>query len=157
MTTFQTNRHVPFTARQMFDLVADVRHYPEFLPLCESLNVLSRSREGETEILVCDMTVGYMAIRETFTTRVELTADRLHVQARSMPDYPSGPFRSIDNRWQFRAAPGGCEVEFYIAYEFKSYTLQLLVGGLFDRVFRRYTQAFEQRAHTVYRARPTLA
>ena len=75
---------------------------------------------------------------------------RLLVKAGNVPEYPSGPFRSVDNRWTFTEAPGGCDVEFFIAYAFKSTLLQVLVGGLFDRVFRRYTQAFEERAHAVY-------
>ena len=74
----------------------------------------------------------------------------LPVHAGSVPEYPSGPFRSVENRWSFAAAPGGCDVQFHIAYEFKSLMLQMLVGSLFDRVFRRYTQAFEERARVVY-------
>ena len=79
-----------------------------------------------------------------------LDAARLAVHAGSVPEYPSGPFRSVDNRWSFAEAPGGCDVGFYIAYEFKSMMMQMLVGSLFDRVFRRYTQAFEERAGVVY-------
>jgi coenzyme Q-binding protein COQ10 len=67
-----------------------------------------------------------------------------------MPELGSGPFRQLENRWQFRAAPGGCDVEFFITYDFKSLMLQMLVGGLFERVFRRYSDAFEARAHAVY-------
>ena len=100
------------------------------------------------------MTVGYKAIRETFTSRVMLDPAALLVHAGSVPEYPSGPFRRVENRWTFAAAPGGCDVGFFIAYEFKSLMLQALVGGLFDRVFRRYTQAFEERARAVYGAPP---
>ena len=67
-----------------------------------------------------------------------------------MPEYPSGPFRQVDNRWSFVEAAGGCDVQFYISYDFKSLMMQMLVGSLFDRVFRRYTQAFEERARVVY-------
>jgi len=143
---------VAFTPRQMFDLVADVAQYPKFLPLCEALVVKKRAREGETEfeVLICEMTVGYKAIRETFTSRVRLDPVALLVEAGSVPEYPSGPFRKVDNRWSFTEAPGGCDVHFHIAYEFKSLMLQMLVGGLFDRVFRRYTEAFEERARVVY-------
>jgi coenzyme Q-binding protein COQ10 len=151
MPSFATTHRVPFTPRQMFDLVADVSRYPEFLPLCEALDVKSRERQGETEVLIAQMTVGYMAIRETFTSRVVLDAGALAVRAGSVPEYPSGPFRSLENRWTFTAAPGeGCDVGFHIAYEFKSVMMQMLVGSLFDRVFRRYTQAFEDRARVVY-------
>jgi coenzyme Q-binding protein COQ10 len=150
MTSFTTTRRVPFTPRQMFDLVADVEQYPQFLPMCEGLTVRKRERSGETEVLIAEMTVGYHALHESFTSRVVLDPDRLLVKAGNVPEYPSGPFRSVDNRWTFTEAPGGCDVEFFISYEFKSMLLQMLVGGLFDRVFRRYTQAFEERAHKVY-------
>jgi coenzyme Q-binding protein COQ10 len=150
MPSFSTTRRVPFTPRQMYDLVADVEQYPRFLPLCEALTVKKRGREGGREFMVCEMTVGYHAIRETFTSRVTLDPDALQVHAGSVPEYPSGPFRQVENRWSFAPAEGGCDVQFHIAYEFKSLMLQMLVGSLFDRVFRRYTQAFEERARAVY-------
>jgi coenzyme Q-binding protein COQ10 len=151
MPSFRTTRRVPFTPRQMFDLVADVGRYPEFLPLCEALDVRHREREGDADILVADMTVGYKAIRETFTSRVRLDADRSEVAAAGVPG-AMGPFSRLENRWQFRAAPGGCDVDFSIAYELRSAMLQMLVGALFDRAFRRYTEAFEERARAVYGA-----
>jgi coenzyme Q-binding protein COQ10 len=151
MPSFRTTRRVPFTPRQMFDLVADVERYPEFLPLCEALVVKQRERDGETDILIADMTVGYHAIRETFTSRVQLDASRWEIVAQGAPQ-ALGPFRQLENLWHFRPAPGGCDVDFFIAYEFKSMMLQMLVGALFDRAFRRYTDAFEARAHVVYGA-----
>jgi coenzyme Q-binding protein COQ10 len=150
MPAFSTTRRVAFTPRQMFDLVADVERYPQFLPLCEGLTVRKREAAGEKPVLICEMTVGYMAIRETFTSRVTLDPAELLVHAGSTPEYPSGPFRFVENRWTFAAAPAGCDVGFFISYEFKSLMLQALVGGLFDRVFRRYTLAFEERARAVY-------
>lgn len=149
MPSFRTTRRVAFTPRQMFDLVADVERYPEFLPMCEELVVKQRERQGETEFLTADMTVGYQAIRETFTTRVRLDATRCEVAAEGAPN-AMGPFRQLENRWEFRPAPGGCDVDFSIAYEFKSMLLQMLVGALFDRAFRRYTLAFEERARVIY-------
>ena len=149
MPSFRTTRRVPFTPRQMFDLVADVERYPEFLPLCEGLAVRRREREGDMDILIADMTVGYKAIHETFTSRVKLDAARLEVAAAGVPG-AMGPFSRLENRWQLRAAPGGCDVDFSIAYELRSAMLQMLVGALFDRAFARYTDAFEARARTVY-------
>ena len=149
MPSFRTTRRVPFTPRQMFDLVADVERYPEFLPFCEALVVKQRDRNGDKESLVADMSVGYMAIRETFTTRVTFDPAELAVQAQAT-EASRGPFQQLENRWQFRAAPGGCDVDFFIAYEFKSLMLQMLVGALFDRAFRRYTLAFEDRARAIY-------
>jgi coenzyme Q-binding protein COQ10 len=154
MPAFRTTRRVAFTPRQMFDLVADVEKYPQFLPLCEALLVKKRERNGDKDVLIAEMTVGYMAIRESFTSRVALDPASLTVHAGSVPEYPSGPFRRVENTWTFAPAPGGCDVGFYISYDFKSLMLQALVGGLFDRVFRRYTQAFEERARVVYGAPP---
>jgi len=151
MASFSTTRRVAFSPRQMFDLVADVEKYPEFLPLCEALIVRKRERAGGKEILIADMTVGYKAIRETFTSRVTLDPAELSVRAASVPEYPSGPFRHVENRWSFAEVAGGCDVGFSISYEFKSLLMQALVGGLFDRVFRRYTLAFEERAQFIYR------
>lgn len=148
MSAFRTTRRVAFTPRQMYALVADVERYPEFLPLCESLVVNSRARDGGREVLLADMTVGYKAIRETFTSRVTLDADALTIAAEGTG--AAGPFRRLDNRWEFREAPGGCDVDFSIAYEFRSLMLQALVGALFERAFRRYTAAFEARAEVVY-------
>ena len=98
MPAFSTTHRVPFTARQMYDLVADVEQYPHFLPLCEGLRVEKRSREDGKAVLICAMTVGYHAIRESFTSRVTLDPATLQVHAGSAPEYPSGPFRSVDNR-----------------------------------------------------------
>lgn len=154
MPAFSTTRRVAFTPRQMFDLVADVESYPRFLPLCDSLVVRKREQIDGKDTLIAEMTVGYKAIRETFTSRVTLDPAALTVHAGSVPEYPSGPFRKVENRWTFVDASAGgapaCDVGFHIAYEFKSLMLQALVGGLFDRVFRRYTQAFEERARVVY-------
>ena len=149
MPSFRTTHRVPFTARQMFDLVADLESYPSFLPLCEALVVRRREQRAGSTVLLADMTVGYLSIRETFTSRVELDPSGLTVLANATPQ-GRGPFQRLQNRWSFRPAAGGCDVDFFISYTFKSLMLQALVGSLFDRVFRRYTRAFEERAHRVY-------
>ncbi|MEZ5849538.1 MAG: type II toxin-antitoxin system RatA family toxin [Hyphomicrobiaceae bacterium] len=147
MPAFETTRRVAFTPTQMFDLVADVERYPEFLPLCEGLRVLSREQaEGGDEVIVAAMDVGYKAVRETFTSRVRLDRAALRVSA----DLVNGPFRHLENRWSFVEAPGGCDVRFAISYEFKSLMLQMLMGALFDQAFRKFTEAFEERARRVY-------
>jgi coenzyme Q-binding protein COQ10 len=154
MPSFRTTHRVPFTPRQMFDLVADLDSYPAFLPLCEALIVRRREIREHGSLLVADMTVGYAAIHETFTSLVELNPASLTVVATGAPQ-SRGPFRRLENRWSFRAAPGGCDVDFFISYTFKSLMLQALVGSLFERVFRRYTRAFEERAQRVYAAAPS--
>ncbi|MFM9938795.1 MAG: type II toxin-antitoxin system RatA family toxin [Hyphomicrobiaceae bacterium] len=146
MPAFDTTRRVAYSRTEMFDLVADVEAYPQFLPLCEGLRVLSRERTGDIEVIVAAMDVGYKAIRETFTSRVTLDRAALTVVA----DLVEGPFRQMQNRWNFVAVEGGCDVRFHIAYEFKSMMLQLLVGAMFDQAFRKFTEAFELRAKAVY-------
>lgn len=131
----------------MFALVADIERYPEFVPFCESLTVRGRRREGEVEVLVADMTVGYKLIRETFTSKVTLDRPSLTISA----DYLDGPFRAMENDWRFTPLPeGGCEIQFCISYEFRSRTLAMLMGTLFERVFQRFSHAFEARADEVY-------
>ena len=146
MPRFTTQRRVPFSPRQMFDLVADVNAYPQFLPLCESLTVRSREQRGPDTILIATMGVGYKAIRETFTTRVTLQPETLQI----LVEYLDGPFRRLENRWSFLPQPGGSIVDFYIDYEFRSAMLGLLMGALFDKAFRKFAEAFEARAGVVY-------
>lgn len=147
MPKFETTRHVSHSPEEMFALVADVEKYPEFLPLCEGLNVRSRRERDGREILVADMTVGYKAIRETFTTQVLLTPAEHTIDVK----YLDGPFRYLTNEWKFLASPGGgAKVEFFIDYEFKSRILGALMGTMFDRAFRMFAEAFEKRADAIY-------
>ena len=149
MPSFETRRPVPHSAEQMFDLVADVDRYPEFLPLCEALGVRSRKERDGKELLIADMTVGYKAIRETFTTQVLLNRVELAIDVK----YVDGPFRYLDNRWRFEPAPGGGSVVvFFIDSEFKSRLLGALMGSMFDRAFRMFAEAFEARADKIYAA-----
>lgn len=132
----------------MFDLVADVEKYPQFVPLCEALRVRSRTAKGEgVDVLVADMTVAYKLIRETFTSRVTLERPQLRI----LVEYLDGPFRRMENRWQFRPmGEGACEVEFFIEYEFRSRVLAMLMGAMFEAAFRRFAAAFETRADAIY-------
>ena len=148
MPRFQSSRDVPFTPRQMYDLVADVESYPQFLPLCEDLRIRRKvlSTEG-LDVLVADMTVGYKSIHETFTTRVTLDP----AQQLIFVTYLEGPFSHLDNRWQFLPDDKGCKVVFYIDYEFRSRMLGVLMGSMFDRAFRKFSEAFEARAALIYK------
>jgi coenzyme Q-binding protein COQ10 len=147
---FETIRSVRHSPQVMFDLVADIERYPEFVPMCEALHVRRRSENGgsegeghKIETLLADMSIGYKMIRETFTTRVEL--DRAANQIRVT--YVDGPFKHLENRWTFLArADGGADVKFFIDYEFKSRTFQMLAGAVFEKVFRKMAEAFEARA-----------
>jgi coenzyme Q-binding protein COQ10 len=128
-------------------LVMDVEKYPEFLPLCEGLVVKSRKeREGKV-LLIAAMSVGYKAIRETFTSQVLADPAARVIDAQ----YLDGPFKYLHNRWTFEPTKeNGCEVGFDIDYEFKSRMLGILMGSMFDVAFRRFSQAFEERANLIY-------
>lgn len=147
MPSFTTERAVPFTAAQMYALVAGVERYPEFLPMCTGLTVLSRAPAADGEDLTARMSVGYKSISEKFTTRVFLRPTENRIEAQ----YLDGPFKRLQNIWRFSdTAEGSSAVHFYINYEFKSLMLGVLVGSMFDSAFRRFSEAFEQRAHAVY-------
>jgi coenzyme Q-binding protein COQ10 len=151
MPQFTTKRRVRHTAAEMFALVADVERYPEFVPFCRSLRVRKRGQdERGRETIVCEMAVAYKLIHESFTTRVTLDKAELQI----LVDYLSGPFSRLDNRWRFRdTGEGACDVEFYLNYEFRSRALALLMGAMFEVVFRRFADAFERRADQIYAGR----
>ena len=147
MPQFRSSRHVRFTAAQMFALVRDVEAYPSFVPLCMALRVRRRTESPAGEVIVADMEVGYGAIRERFTSKVTCDAAARAINVA----YVDGPFRKLVNEWRFRDDPdGGSTVEFFIDYEFRSRTLALLMGAVFDRAFRQFAEAFERRAEVVY-------
>ncbi len=152
MPQFTTKRRVRHSASEMFDLVADVERYPQFVPLCQSLRVRRRDSTPEgREVIVADMTVAYKFIRETFTSRVTIERGKLEI----LVEYLEGPFQQMNNRWNFRPVSDDvCDVEFFIAYEFRSRTLGVLMGTMFETAFRRFSAAFERRADDVYGAHP---
>lgn len=148
MPKFESTRIVTFTPRQMFDLVADVERYPEFVPLCERLTIRTRREREGTTLLVADMTVAYKMIRESFATQVLLDPDKRQIDV----EYIDGPFRFLRNQWRFEDDPKGCRVVFFIEYEFKNRALGMVMGSMFDYAFRRFAVAFEERAAKVYAA-----
>lgn len=148
MPKFESTRIVAFSPRQMFDLVADVERYPEFVPLCERLTIRTRRDREGTTLLVADMTVAYKMIRESFATQVLLDPDQRQIDV----EYIDGPFRFLRNRWRFEDDPKGCKVVFFIEYEFKNRALGMVMGSMFDYAFRRFAVAFEERAAKVYGA-----
>jgi coenzyme Q-binding protein COQ10 len=156
MPSFRTSRIVGHAPQQMFDLVADVERYPEFVPLCTGLRLRRRTREAEgIELLVAEMQVGYKAIRETFTSRVRLDRPKLEI----LVEYLEGPFSHLENTWNFAgvgADEQACKVGFYITYAFRSRLLGMLMGSMFDQAFRRFAHAFQARADEVYGRRRAL-
>jgi coenzyme Q-binding protein COQ10 len=157
MPQFSSRRRVKHSAAKMFDLVADIERYPEFVPLCRTMRVIRRAQLADRAVIVAEMTIAYKLIRESFTSRVTLD----QVKQTILVEYLDGPFSRMENRWTFRpvedragddagAAPAACEVGFFIAYEFRSRTLGLLMGAMFDTAFRRFASAFERRADAVF-------
>ena len=148
MPRYSSKRRVRHTAPQMFDLVADVERYPEFVPLCQSLKIRERTQQADgTEIVIADMTVSFRLVRESFTSRVTLDRPNLKITV----EYLKGPFSNLENRWTFEAkSDTECDVGFYLAYEFKSRMLAMLMGTMFDTAFQRFAAAFEKRADVVY-------
>ncbi|MER9952925.1 type II toxin-antitoxin system RatA family toxin [Mesorhizobium sp. M0047] len=152
MPKFEATRRVSHTPDQMFALVADVESYPQFLPLCEALTVRSRKERDGRTVLLADMTIGYKAIRETFTTQVLLKPDENTIDVK----YIDGPFKYLTNIWRFEPDGGaGCTVRFFIDYEFKSRILGAVMGTMFDRAFRMFSEAFEKRADVIYGVAPS--
>jgi coenzyme Q-binding protein COQ10 len=157
MPSFETSRIVNHTASQMYDLVVDVESYPQFLPLCAGLRVKKRAEIDGHLHLVANMSIGYKAIRESFTSKADCDPKNLliHVQ------YVDGPFKQLRNRWKFadielkEQSGACCRVEFEIEYEFKSRTLALVMGSVFDMAFRSFAEAFEKRAHAIYGSAPS--
>ena len=135
-------RRLPYSCEQMFDLVADVGRYGEFLPWV----VATRVRSDSEHEMTADMLVGFKAIREKFTSRV--TKDRPN---RIDVYYMDGPLRDLDNSWVFRPTEdGGCEIDFCVQFTFRNAVFEALAGQYFDRAFRKMVEAFESRADELY-------
>ena len=141
MPTHHETRFLPQTADQLFDLVSDVEDYPNFLPWCVALRVTG----NQDNIIRADMVVGFKMIREKFTSKVTLTPkERIDVE------YLDGPFRYLENRWLFIEKEGGCEIDFFIDFEFRSRLLQKIMEPLFHEAVCRMVRAFEKRAAERY-------
>jgi len=145
MITHAEQRLLGYRPEQMFDLVADIERYPEFLPWC----IGARIRERNDTLVVADLIIGFKMIRERFTSRVSLDRDRLTIEV----TYADGPFKQMTNRWRFEPTEDGrCRIDFYVAFEFRSAVLQKLIGVLFHEAVRRMVGAFETRARKLYGA-----
>lgn len=141
MPTHAEKRVVPYTPAQVFDLVADIERYPEFLPWCKAARI--RKRQGN--ILIGDLIIGFRMVKERFTSHVTLNCpNRIDVE------YTKGPLRHLNNHWLFKPHPEGCLIDFYIDFEFHSKMLQKLIGVLFNEAVQRMVGAFEARAHELY-------
>lgn len=149
MPTHAEKRRLRYTPEQMFDLVADVKRYPEFLPWCVGARIVSATPTD----LVADLTIGFKLFRESFRSNVALERPG-HVHVR----YLNGPFKYLNNHWRFTATPTGCEVEFFVDFEFNSRLLQMVIGTVFNEAVRMMVRAFERRAMQLYgRGEPAAA
>ncbi|BAE51127.1 type II toxin-antitoxin system RatA family toxin [Paramagnetospirillum magneticum] len=141
MPTHAEQRVLPYTPEQLFELVADVARYPEFLPWC----VASRIRSRDGDVFFADLVIGFKMVRERFTSKVTLSRpDRVDVT------YTEGPFKHLNNHWVFRPHPDGTELDFYVDFEFRSKMLQTLIGALFNEAVKLMVGAFEKRAKQLY-------
>lgn len=142
MTKHAEQRRLPYTPEQLFDLIADVKRYPEFLPWCLS----SRITHEEEDAFNADLVIGYKMIRERYSSRVTLNVpDHIHVE------YTSGPMKYLSNHWKFiREEDGSCTIDFFVEFEFKNRILQNLIGVFFNEIVRRMVSAFEERALALY-------
>ena len=141
MPTHAEQRLLPYTPEQLYALVADIERYPEFLPWC----VAARIRERRTDFISADLVIGFKLFRERFTSNV-----RLDPPGRIDVTYAEGPFRYLNNHWSFERVPGGCRLDFFVDFEFKSRLLQKAIELLFGEAVRRMVAAFEARAHQLY-------
>lgn len=147
MPAHEQIRDVPYTADDMFALVAGIDRYPEFLPWCSGARIRRRDREGENEVLLADLIVSYKVFREQFTSRVTLEKPGRKIDVA----YVQGPFKYLHNKWHFEALPeGGTRIHFFIDFEFRSATLQKMIGAVFSRAFAKMMQAFIDRADALY-------
>jgi coenzyme Q-binding protein COQ10 len=141
MTTHAEQRVLPYSPEQVFELVADIERYPEFLPWC----IGARIRERQPNLVVADLIIGFKMFREQFTSRVALDPPR-----KIDVTYAEGPFHHLNNRWIFESVPEGCRVDFFVDFEFNSRLLQKVIGVLFSEAVRRMVGAFEKRARELY-------
>lgn len=149
MPTHAEKRHLPYRPEQLYDLVAGVERYPEFLPWCKAARITRR----EGNVFFADLVVAFKVFRERFSSKVTL-----HPKVGVDVEYIEGPFRYLNNHWRFEAAPeGGTILDFYVDFEFRSRLLQNLIGLLFNEAVHRMVAAFEGRARELYGDQPAPA
>ncbi len=153
MPTHSETRTLPYTAQQMYDLVADVNRYPQFLPWCSAARVKSVTPMGETEVMEADLVISFKVFREKFTSRVVLTPSTHQIDS----EYLDGPFRYMKSNWAFRDVRGGCEVSFFVDFAFRNMILEKLIGVVFNEAVHRMVRAFETRAEALYGASDVAA
>ncbi|SFM15066.1 type II toxin-antitoxin system RatA family toxin [Shimia aestuarii] len=146
MPTHSETRTLPYTAQQMYDLVADVASYPKFLPWCAAARIRSRTPEGASEVMLADLVISFKVFRERFGSRVVLHPETKHIDT----EYLDGPFKYMKSTWDFKDVDGGCEVAFFVDFEFRNLILQKAIGLVFNEAMHRIVAAFEARAKALH-------
>ena len=147
MPTHTEKRIMPYTAKQMYDLVADVETYPDFLPWCAATRIRKVTKDSHKTIIEADLIIAFKVFRERFGSRVTLKAEKFSIDV----EYLDGPFKYLNNHWIFRDVDGRCEADFFVDFEFKSRVLQALIGVVFNEAMQRIVKAFEMRADDLYK------
>ena len=147
MPTHTEKRIMPYTAKQMYDLVADVETYLDFLPWCAASRIRKVTKDSHNTIIEADLIIAFKVFRERFGSRVTLKAEKFSIDV----EYLDGPFKYLNNHWIFRDVDGGCEADFFVDFEFKSRVLQALIGVVFNEAMQRIVKAFEMRADDLYK------
>ena len=147
MPTHTEKRIMPYTAKQMYDLVADVETYHDFLPWCAATRIRKVTKDSHKTIIEADLIIAFNVFRERFGSRVTLKAEKFSIDV----EYLDGPFKYLNNHWIFRDVDGGCEADFFVDFEFKSRVLQALIGVVFNEAMQRIVKAFEMRADDLYK------
>ena len=146
MPTHAETRTLPYSADQMYALVADVASYPDFLPWCAAARIRSSSPEGAAEVMLADLVISFKVFRERFGSRVVLYPETRHIDT----EYLDGPFKYMKSTWDFKDVAGGCEVEFFVDFEFRNLILQKAIGLVFNEAMHRIVAAFEARAKELH-------
>jgi coenzyme Q-binding protein COQ10 len=146
MPTHHETRVVPYTAQQMYDLVADVAAYPKFLPWTAAARIRSRTPIEGGEVMEADLVISFKVFRERFGSRVTLWPSQMKIDT----EYLDGPFKYLKSGWSFRDVTGGCEVTFFVDFEFRNAILQGIIGVVFNEAMHRVVRAFEKRAADLY-------
>ena len=146
MPTHQETRRLPYTAQQMYDLVADVARYPEFLPWTAAARIRSIEDKGESLVMLADLVISFKVFRERFGSRVVLWPEARKIDT----EYLDGPFEYMISNWSFSDTEGGCEVHFHVDFAFRSKLLQSTATFFFNDAMQRIVRAFERRAQELY-------
>ena len=146
MTSHAETKYLPYTAKEMFELVADISSYPEFLPWCAAARVRKEIQKGVIKQIEADLVISFKVFREKFGSRVILDASKFTIET----EYLDGPFRHMQSVWSFNNSEQGCEVNFNVDFEFKNAMLQSIIGLVFNDAMQRIVRAFERRAADLY-------